>query len=261
MCETLPPPLFPELMCSAEVSPASPTPSQGSGRAALMSVTSGVSSPELLVRLGPAGWWLRTCAASSAAMTPLLEEARVDSSGEFSETWPASGSMRSGTVSRLPPLVPTTRGNASSLWPTPQVGMIHAEKYTPETSWRHYRDRSHQVHLSQAARDARMWPTPTARDFQAESLNAAAKRNSPTLPTAARLWPTPCAQDGKNSTLPPSLAGRDSIPGEVMRRIGQADAGNSPAPLLNGKKKPNPKLSVEFVTWLMGFPSGWTDIE
>ncbi|UQN06794.1 hypothetical protein M1R55_02400 [Deinococcus sp. QL22] len=37
------------------------------------------------------------------------------------------------------------------------------------------------------------------------------------LAMQVRTWPTPTAQDAKNSTLPPSLAGRESIPGAVMR--------------------------------------------
>jgi hypothetical protein len=54
--------------------------------------------------------------------------------------------------------------------------------------------------------------------------------------------PTPAAQDAKNSTLPPSQGGRDSVPG-FMIRDGQT----------GGSLNPN------WVEWLMGWPIGWTD--
>lgn len=54
--------------------------------------------------------------------------------------------------------------------------------------------------------------------------------------------PTPCSQDAKNSTLPPSQAERDSIPGYLIR---SEEAGGS--------------LNPNWVEWLMGWPIGWTD--
>lgn len=38
----------------------------------------------------------------------------------FSETWPRSGMMRSGTAYQLPTLVPVTDATESGLWPTPR---------------------------------------------------------------------------------------------------------------------------------------------
>jgi hypothetical protein len=38
---------------------------------------------------------------------------------EFSETWPRSGTMRSGIAYQLPPLVRLTDETDSGLWPTP----------------------------------------------------------------------------------------------------------------------------------------------
>lgn len=39
-------------------------------------------------------------------------------SQEFAGTWPRAGTMRSGTVSPLPPLVPLSSVTGCSLWPT-----------------------------------------------------------------------------------------------------------------------------------------------
>jgi hypothetical protein len=48
---------------------------------------------------------------------------------EFSETWPAAGSMRNGTVCQLRPLAPRTSATGSGLWPTP---VAHDDGKTPE---------------------------------------------------------------------------------------------------------------------------------
>lgn len=56
------------------------------------------------------------------------------------------------------------------------------------------------------------------------------------------IWPTPAAQDHKNATLPPSQMDRDTIPGELLR---QGTTG---------------KLNPTWVEWLMGVPSGMTEL-
>lgn len=63
---------------------------------------------ELLAKLDPNLYSWRTPQLS------LLED-----SEQFSETWPRSGSMRSGTCFRRPTSAPTTYENASGLLPTP----------------------------------------------------------------------------------------------------------------------------------------------
>lgn len=267
--------LFPELTSSAADSPASPTALPGSGKAATTSGTCGASLPESLATLGPAGWWLKTSPDSCPAPILLMAEGGADFSDEFSETWPKWGSMRNGAVSRLPPLGRTTyEGGCSSspgMWPTPTVpnggrapkGGMSATGMTPDGKKR-------QVDLQHAARmrGTGMWPTPTVCG------NHNRKGASPTsgdgLATVAakppQMWPTPAAQDGKNSTLPPSLRGRDSVPGAVMRwatpqardyRTGQEERWDNPARSRNLNDQAGGALNPEFVAWLMGFPHGW----
>lgn len=234
--------LFPELTSSAGDSPVSPTASRGGGRAAPMNATCGGSSPELLATLGPDGSWLKMSGDSSVAQTPLLVEAVEDSLAEFSETWPASGSMRSGMSYRLPRLEHLTAATGSSSWPTPTVSGNYNRKGASPTSG------------DGLATAARLYPTPMASDGERTSL-AYGKGNDTLLGRARMrgtpLWPTPCAQDGKNSTLPASQRGRESVPGAVMRRTGQEATGNSPAP----------SLSPLFVEWLMGFPAEWAALK
>jgi hypothetical protein len=57
------------------------------------------------------------------------------------------------------------------------------------------------------------------------------------------LWPTPAAQDGKNGTLPPSQATRDTLPGAMLRSG------------VTGS------LNPEWVEWLMGYPTGHTALK
>lgn len=73
----------------------------------------GGSTPDLLAKFDPATSSWRTS-----------QHCLVEGLAKFSETWPRSGLMRSGTAYRLPPLVPLTdaTGSGSSpMWPTPQA--------------------------------------------------------------------------------------------------------------------------------------------
>ena len=51
---------------------------------------------------------------------------------EFSETWPRSGTTRSGTAYRLPPSAPHIYERGSSFWPTP-IADSASERTTPYT--------------------------------------------------------------------------------------------------------------------------------
>ena len=59
------------------------------------------------------------------------------------------------------------------------------------------------------------------------------------------ILPTPTANDGKNHTLPKSQSKRDSLVGKIMNLHGGEGT----------------RLSPLFVEWMMGFPTGWTDLE
>jgi len=68
----------------------------------------GRSTPELLARFDRATSSWRTS-----------QRCLVEGWTLFSETWPRSGTMRSGTAYQLPPLVRLTDGIGSGSWPTP----------------------------------------------------------------------------------------------------------------------------------------------
>lgn len=119
--------------------------------------------------------------------------------------------MRNGRVYRRRPLVPLTSEIASSSWPTPTVSEA---------------ERGHGYHKS----GNRIYPTLTG------AVGAAPG-------PGGKYFPTPSAQDGHNSSLPPSQAGRDTIPGRLVE---EGAGGN---------------LNPPWVAWLMGFPIGWTELE
>jgi hypothetical protein len=96
-------------MSSAAAFPAKISPSPERARALRASAAGyGRSTPELLARYDRA--------TSSWRTSQLCLDGDLS---EFSETWPRSGLMRSGTAYLLPPLVRLTDETGSGLWPTP----------------------------------------------------------------------------------------------------------------------------------------------
>ena len=62
---------------------------------------------------------------------------------------------------------------------------------------------------------------------------------------AQELLPTPTTNDAKNSSLPPSQADRDSLPGQMLRDDSIPTGAAT-------------YLHPSFVEEMMGFPVGWT---
>ena len=153
----------------------------------------------------------------------------------YSETWPRSGLMRSGTAYLLPPLVPLTAATESGLWPTPRAEdseQTGGHRGKPDT-------------LTSAAR---LWPTPRAIDGRSAgpgTSNGALLRrgNARNLAEETQMdasFPTPSANDWKGSSKPGQRRGQLTDPA-----MGAIPAGGS--------------LNPTWVEWLMGFPLGWTD--
>lgn len=74
----------------------------------------------------------------------------------FSETFPRSGMMRSGTVSQLRPSAPLTAETAFGSWPTPRAHDAGADFAKLDRS---------KTGLSLATA-VRLWPTPANRDYR-----------------------------------------------------------------------------------------------
>ena len=154
---------------------------------------------------------------------------RVDGSLEtYSETFPRSGLMRNGTL---------------------------------------YQRQASEPLISESG--CSYLPTPAASSYGTNKSKSAGAKVRPSLQTMARkgeLYPTPTANDSKNHTLPPSQAGRDSLPGMMIRRMwatptvsgnynrkgASKSSGDGLATQVGGA------LNPRFVEWLMGFPMDHT---
>ncbi len=230
------PPVSRQLTFSAEDFPVSPTASPASAAAPPTSATSGASSPDSFAKLDPAGCWRKMC---RGFYQPNLD----GSLDEYSETWPRAAMTRSGTAYLLPPLAPLTGEIGSGSWPTPAASLHNLSEDLDTWSERRARVKTEKVNgngfgmpLTVAAR---MWPTPTSRDHKDGSAQSCA--NVPVnalLGRAVHQFKTPQARDWKGPQ------GR-AYSGEAMDL--PAQVGGS--------------LNPTWVEWLMGYPSGWTDLE
>lgn len=149
-------------------------------------------------------------------------------------------------------------GQAQALWPTPRgeghdAGGHHGQ---PDSLWQ----------------AMRLWATPRNSDANGVGVHGDGGMD---LRTQAALWSTPAAQDGKNATLPPSLARRDTLVGDVMRNWATPRAteakSRSTKPSLKRGQHPGRTvmediaqpgaLNADWVEILQGFPVGWTDLD
>ena len=140
-------------MFSAEDFPVSPTRWLADVPAPATSATSGPTLSDSFARLNPDGSWRKTCQGYS--------QVTLDGSLEtFSETWPRAGMTRNGIAYQQVPLAPLTDATESGLW----VG-------TPtqcDAEGTVGRSKRFQSKTPRPTELARMWPTPTARDFRSQ---------------------------------------------------------------------------------------------
>jgi hypothetical protein len=174
----------------------------------------------------------------------------VEGSQTFSEPWPRSGMMQSGTAYQLQPLAPLTVETESGLWPTPDVrgftndGSLEMlkQKVSSREEW------SAMSFRKGSGAKERLWPTPRANDAEKRgNIDPHNKRNG--LPAAVKLWPTPQASDTRdrgclrNGAVQKRMArGKQLMLSQVVSSV-------------NGALNPN------WVEWLMGYPIGHTDLK
>jgi hypothetical protein len=198
--------------------PASPTQPQGSGAGLPTSATSGPIRSESLATWAPDGCCWRTYQAS--LLTDTLEP--------WSESWPVSGTTRSGTLYLLPPLVPRTSvgdggvslipqvidlpqtnantkrwGGLNSLtsmaeqtmWPTPD-----AMWQTPSAGQHNKRRQVGQTEraelLLRGQAESEMWATPDERSHHSQGSTMNEEAHSVQLGLQASRWATPSVPNG-----------------------------------------------------------------
>lgn len=213
-----------QLTLFAEASLASLTVSPGSEKARQMTVISGRNIAALLPNSDQLMSLARMC----------LESEQLFSTKCYL-TWKTLTTPGKRLLFRLAPSMPRTGETEFSLWLTPTRDISPEHPAKMKARMAKYNNGTIVKNLASQV----MWPTPTASTGGPEPEGKTGRK----LATIVKLYPTPVAQDGKNSTLPPSQRNRDTIPGEMLR---QGENGS---------------LNPEFVEWLMGFPTGWTDLE
>lgn len=139
----------------------------------------------------------------------------------FSETWPRSGLVVSGTAFQLPPLVPLTVETASGSWPTPTANLYEVSDIPALLERR-------------------------------EKCKAARKNGNGfglTLQQSVvlRMWPTPVSRDSRTIRGSQHMASWTGPKG-LCETVGEVEAATTGA------------LNPSWVEALMGFPSGWTDM-
>src|SRR6266536_4409376 len=193
------------------------------------------------------------------------QQSLVEGWDEFSETWPRSGTTRSGIAYRLPASVPLTSVTDGSRLPTPSASSYGTNQSpSPGAAVR--------PSLETMARNG-LWPTPTtkdsigARNFRADGTPYDAEgRFGPTLTDVVRgFWPTPKGSashygqpreddwgDLQAVLRWPTPTARDgaSGPGQAASSTG----GPNLRTVIGGALNPT------WVEWLIGLPLGWTEL-
>ena len=161
-------------------------------------------------------------------------------------TLPPSGMTRSGALFQQPAWEPITGVTASSSWPTPTTQEVeHPDAELTETGRRKSKDgtTSHSLNLADAVK---MWPTPTAVEWKGRGPNS--KQQG--LAEYVKMWPTPT--HGK-------LAGGQGAFNKVQDLYSEGTITNEERKAMQAGN--GGKLNPRWVEWLMGFPTGWTDLE
>jgi len=172
-------------------------------------------------------------------------------------TWKVRRTPAGRSIFQLAPSMPRTDGSESSLWATPNTldsmppkspEALHREATTARPG------RSRPANLRDQVSNSHLWPTPKAvmveEEYEGWRSRMAGysdpKSNTKTKPdnlaVAVKMWPTPSANEDAAGT-----------PQGNMQKM----LGNHPDVRAQGSGTLNPT----WVEWLMGFPSGFTDLE
>lgn len=229
--------------------------------------------------------------ASSSWKTPQCS--LIEGWDEFSETWPAWGSMRNGVSwGRTMPALPIFESGSGS-WPTPTVngnynrkglssqsgdGLATAVANFPTPTATNTKAN----HMRSAGRPSRTYfPSPMASDCEARGGH---RGNLDTLTSFTKAFPTPCARDFRSPNLKPYSERGGGKKGEQLvnfiahfptPRAGSSNGGgtgldggsNARRALardhgeVEAKALLGGQLNPPWVEWLMGWPIGWTDLK
>ena len=206
----------------------------------------------------------------------LLEKTLVDTlnsvSTPLSRTWKVKITQSDHLVFQLRALAPTTKEKESGLWLTPSATTISTRSKESMEKRKKYRESigrttvppgnlAEQVQYGKPTTE--MWPTPRASAAMNENLHTVRKRIDrrgklggkleeemaiAMIPSTIKTWPTPTARDWKDSGKAVINSDRNLLPQKVARSDKEKWVKGGGA------------LNPTWVEWLMGYPSGWTDL-
>lgn len=214
--------LFQTATSSQQDIPANPSPSLGSAKARRMTATSGRLSLKLLHRNDPL-----------FAFSKMFMVISTWDSTRCFLTWKPKTTPAGRLLFQLAVSMPHTKETDSGLLHTPTAT---ANQMAPSMN-------------------SRWWPTPAAANAQqgakSPELYHHCKKTGQsmiTLVDEVRMWPTPQASDNRDR-------GHRGMPA-IQRREAKGKQLN----LSMVVSETSGSLNPEWVTWLMGYPRGWTDL-
>ena len=162
---------------------------------------------------------------------------------EYSHPFPRSGMMLNGILYPLDTLEPATSDGDCSSWPTPAA--IDAN---PPTKLRASATETRSMSLAQKVE---IWPTPTAKkanlkDMMEQSYDWEMRK--------AILYPTPRGSEGGVG-----LCGGEGSRNMLIQLL--EDGRITEDEMLSMQSGSGGRLNPQWVEWLMGFPSGWTELD
>ena len=200
----------------------------------------------------------------------LLEKMLVDTlnsvSTPLSRTWRVKTTPLGRLVFQLRASVPTTKEKESGLWLTPSATTISTRSKESMEKRKKYRESigrttvppgnlAEQVQHGHKA--THMWRTPDAHSGRGPSSEKRMKMKlEKGMPISINdqvahphlMWPTPTTRDYKDSGKAVTNSDRSSLPIRVATKDKEQWV------------KGGGSLNPTWVEWLMGYPSGWTDL-
>jgi hypothetical protein len=264
-------------MCCAADSPASRLRPPAFAKDKMTTDGSGPSLYGRFAALAPDGSWEKTCEVYSLWEGVLPSE-------KFSETWPSSGTMRSGVCSQRPTSARPTSASASGSrhgWPTPKANDPEKrgdfDPADPRTGlpgavklWSTARaedgERGQNSQFDGLTEDARSWATPTVDDANNVTRASGSQQS---LARDTHQWATPTSRDHKDcGDLSGSMVRQNGNPrDDTAPRQAMLCAGTTPSPpeattAPSDSSPPAPRragLNPRFGLWLMAYPVAWLD--